>query len=525
MKSLLTRLAALPVGGTGGIRPPSHKARTLRSAIMPMPLPEILILPLQPSPHARARPAVAPGDRVLKGQCLTWEDPSSVPIHAPTSGVISAVEPRPVLAGSLIHPVCVILAPDGADRALVPQPLTDWTVATPDTLLAQIQRAGLIGHGGAGYPLIDKLRRARSLGVEWLIVNALECEPYLTADEALLRERAAAVVEGARILQQASGARRCLIAIGDDKPVALGALREAATDNVTIREYAARYPQGDAHLLASRILGRQVSRQDDPVAAGALVCNTGTVHGVWQAVVKGQPALSRIVTVAGEAVLTPKNFEALLGTPVEFLLDLCGVEAERVDRVLWGGALRGTPLPTGGVPITQATTALVAATAAEFPAPPPAQPCIRCGHCADACPVQILPQLLHQAALTGTIQDAQTLSLDACLDCSACDWVCPSHIPLRQSFHDLRTALAADTHRPLRSQAWEPRYEFHRYRTARDEKLRMAGKRVAAAAPPPPPPAFDRDQARKDIAAAVARAKARRAGQLPPGTDDKGPGS
>ena len=245
-----------------------------------------------------------------------------------------------------------------------------------------------------------------------------------------------------------------------------------------------------------------------------ITVNAGTAYAVFRALVLGEPLISRIVTVCGDTLQTPKNFEVLLGTPVAYLFELCGIDYQRLQRTVVGGSMMGITITDLAAPVTKTCNCLVAGSDEEFAPPPPALPCIRCGFCATACPASLQPQQLYLHARNGDLDRTRELGLDACIECGACAWVCPSHIPLVQFYRAAKTELQEREARHQLSQHWQQRYEFHQYRIARNEKRRLALKgaraQAAAAATPAATPSFDRNKARHDIAAAVARVKSRR---------------
>ncbi|MEX2131468.1 MAG: electron transport complex subunit RsxC [Pseudohongiellaceae bacterium] len=497
----------------GGIRPPPFKTRSLRSVIMATPVPEHLIIPLIQYGGQIAAPAVAVGDKVLKGQALTRIDLEGIcPIHAPTSGTIEAIEPLPVADEFTTYQPCVVLRSDGEDCWTALDALPDWDTSPPEDLISRIHRAGVIGLGGAGFPLAKKLHSLQGRKLETLIINAVECEPYISCDQALVRARTADLVSGIQILRYITGATRTVIAIGNNKTDAIDALRQhLPRTEIRLVTVPPDYPAGSEKQLIQRIVRRQLPRDALPADIGALVVNAGTAYAVFRAIVLGQPLVSRITTLCGETLATPKNFEALIGTPVFFLLELCGVDYQRLSHLLCGGSIMGHTVTDLNVPLDKTTNCLIAGSEQEFPTLPEPMECIRCGYCASACPVSLQPQLLYRHIRAGALEQAEQSGVQDCIECGACNWVCPSHIPLLQYYRYAKYELESLAARRLQSQQWQQRFELHQYRMARKHKSKPQQKpddRIAGA--DAAIPQFDRNQARIEIAAAVERARARR---------------
>lgn len=515
-------------GFPGGITPPARKADALRSRIMPMPLAPVFSLPLTHYKSARSKPCVSVGDEVLKYQLLaTATDTGSVPVHAPTSGRITAIHEAPIAGRVDMQGLCIELTADGEDTALALQPEPDYRQLDPGQLLARIAVAGISGMGGAGFPTAEKLRLAAAQSCELLIINAVECEPYISADQALMRERAAEVVAGADIARAASTASRCVIALKNDMHDAIAATRAAlAHSPIELVLVDNKYPAGAEQTLIQAVTGMQVPTGRHPTASGILMINAGTAYACGQAVIAGRPCISRITTLTGDALLTPKNFEALIGTPLSFLFTLCGVDETRHTRTILGGPLMGIELQNTEVPLTQMTNCLIAATAEEFPAPAPEQPCIRCGDCADVCPVKLLPQQLYGFARSHAHGDLLNHGLFDCIECGACEYACPSHIPLVQYYRASKDELHETARQRVQAESWRTRFQHHQARIRRDKDRARERRRpdlITSTSPAPTtqPAPFSREQAQQEIAAAVARIRAKQAA-LKNGTDNGG---
>lgn len=537
--SLLNRIANLGLGRAnkntlrphpipGGIKPPTHKARSLRSRIMPTPIPERLLLVLSPEqaspPHLRVRE----GDRVLKFQLLadTAGDRGAA-VHAPTSGIIDKIAPTPVANETRL---CIQLLSDGEDEAIENSPVIDFHSLNYLELLGIITAAGISGSGGAGFPSWKKLQSGIEAGLEVLIINALECEPFISCDEALIRERAEQVVAGAEILLQVCRAAHCIIAIEDNKADAIAALELClASSSIKLLLLAAKYPAGSEKQLIQAVTGLEVPSGELPASVGAIVQNVGTAHAVYQAVVEGKPCINRITTLAGMPLQTPKNFETLIGTPVSFLYELCGADHSSLSYTILGGSLMGVVIDNIDSPVTKTTNCIIAASAEEFPPPKPEQACIRCGACADVCPVSLLPQQLYAYSRSANQEQLLGHGLLDCIECGACAYVCPSHIPLVQYYRASKAELQQELSQQTRSEGWQARFQYHQYRVKKDAE-------ESSAKPGTPRPkkdrsqskeqltnsTFSREQARAEIADAVRRVQARRTQVIASSKKDKG---
>lgn len=501
----------------GGIAPDPRKARPLRSRIMPMPLPPHFVLPLRQYNGNSCVPLVRVGDRVLKYQVLARPaDSIGTPLHAPSSGSISAISTAPVAGLPGDTAICIHLECDGKDDSLELQPCSNPAQLTSAEILRKIEAAGIVGMGGAGFPTALKITMAAEHDTEVLIINAAECEPYICCDEALLRERAKAVVAGAELIRTACHAPRCVIAIETNKSDAIGALRLELTHSATqLLLLEDVYPAGSEKQLIKAVTGLEVPAGSHPVELGILVQNVGTAYAVYQAVAEGKPSISRITTLAGDALLTPKNFEALVGTPISFLMNLCGVDASIHQTTVLGGSLMGVQLDRTDLPITKTSNCLIAATVAEFPAPEPERACIRCGFCAAACPAQLLPQQLYNFARSHNHSQLESYGLQDCIECGACAYVCPSRIPLVQYYLAAKQEIQELQIHQIQGENWQARFQLHQYRTRKEKDLALEQRAEkpakSEAIKQQEVTGFSRTDARREIAEAVARAAAKKA--------------
>jgi electron transport complex protein RnfC len=465
----------------GGVHPPGNKAQSTQLPIGILPLPEKIVLPLRQHVGNIPKIKVAVGGKVLKGQLLAEaEGTVSAAIHATTSGTISAIEDAIIPHPSGLPDRCITITPDGEDEWIKRQP-QDWRHTDCNTLIASLRSSGIVGLGGATFPTHIKLRVGCKSEVHTIVINAAECEPYITCDDMLMRERADEIVKGIAIAQHLLGAERVLIGIEDNKPEAAVSMR-AATANSTMQVVIVPtlYPSGDARRLVHLVLGTEIPYDKRSTEVGLQVFNVATVLALYRYFELGEPALSRIVSMTGN-VQKPQNFEVLFGTPLPHLVAAAGGAKPETTHYIMGGPMMGFDLPNENVPITKAANCIIAASPNLFAPPPPAMPCIRCARCADACPVNLQPQELYWFAKADNFEKANDYKLFDCIECGACSYVCPSNIPLVQYYRYAKSEIIAIDKAHEAADLARERNDFRLARIER-EKLERAQKHAERAA-------------------------------------------
>ena len=466
----------------GGIHPPECKELSNRTPIAQMPIPSRLVLPLAQHLGAPAEPCVAPGERVLKGQKIA--DASgfvSAPLHAPTSGTVAFIGPQPYPHVSGMLTTAIVIETDGHDEWTELQPPPDYRELPPAQLLDIIREAGISGLGGAGFPTAVKLTAPPTQAIRTLIINGTECEPYITADDLLMREKAAQMVAGIEILEHLIQPREVLIGIEDNKPEAIAAVRAAVADRpYVVKFFPTKYPSGGEKQLIQILTGEEVPSGGLPADIGMLCQNVGTCVAIHDAVLLGRPLISRVTTLTGEALARPMNVEALIGSPVTELLEFAGLDKGKLDRLIMGGPMMGFTLPSIDVPLIKTTNCLLASTREELPPPPPALPCIRCGECAEVCPASLLPQQLHFFALGQEHEQLKAYNLFDCIECGACAYVCPSSIPLVQYYRAAKGEIRALEQKQQKAEHSRQRFELRQERLRRAEEQKEADRKARA---------------------------------------------
>ncbi len=425
----------------GGVKLKDWKSLSNQTDIEKFKQPDaILRIPLGDG-RKMASPCVTIGQYVLKGEVIGRSNQTPW-VHASTSGHVIAIEQTP-LADRPGKAEAVVLAADGLDLPCLVN--AGQSHHQPPGNLMELaslcQQMGLTGLGGAGFPVGLKLAGAG--GIDTLLINGAECEPYLTCDDRLMRERAEAIVHAGWYLQNLLQLERVCIGIEPNKPAAIQALRQAIRfldAPLEVRKLPHRYPAGGQPLLIKSLSGRHQAPGTLPHEIGVMVMNVASLYSLGQAVFHGLPLTSRIVTLSG-AMEHPCNVEVPIGTPVSDLLNYARPRLETTG-IQVGGPMMGRDLASPDAVITKTSGALIARSAKHLPPKPEAQDCIRCNRCVDTCPMSLRPLTLNEACQTEDRQALQQEQLSACIECGACSEVCPSHIPLRDNFRNAKPLLA-----------------------------------------------------------------------------------
>lgn len=426
----------------GGIHPPDSKQWSSHKAIEECPLPAELIVPLAQHIGAPAVPCVEVGQHVAKGQEIgTAKGFVSVPVHAPTSGVISAIENRPHPWGTSLP--AVIIKSDGEDRWYPELQPADPGELSPEDIIEKVRQAGVVGMGGAAFPAHVKLSPPPEKNIQTLIFNGVECEPYLTADHRLMLEDPERILQGVALLQYVFGSERVVVGIEANKPDAIALFeRLCAGTPVEIVPLQVKYPQGAEKQLIAAVTGREVPSGGLPMDIGVAVHNVSSAAAINDAVLLGRPLIERICTVTGPAIREPKNLRIRIGTPLSQLVDACGGLSEDPGKVILGGPMMGFTQLGFEVPAIRGTSGLLLLRQADVRLQPEG-PCIRCARCVQACPMHILPTTIAAYARRDMIAEAAEYCAMDCIECGSCSYVCPAAIPLVQGIRYGKAAILA----------------------------------------------------------------------------------
>lgn len=425
----------------GGVHPDDSKALSASKPVQTVPLLDKYTVIVHQNIGASPEIIVKKGDLVKKGQMIAKATGFvSVPLHAPTSGTVTAIEKCP-------GPACVSvpsieITADGKDEWGSPfEPIADWQNTDPAVLKQRVFDAGIIGMGGAGFPSHVKLSPTKP--VDTLILNGAECEPYLTADHRLMLEQSEDVLLGAAILARILGLKTAVIGVEENKPDAISKLKAFASNyNVTVKELRVNYPQGAEKQLIYALTGREVPIGGLPMDVGCVVQNVASAVAVVEAVIKGQPSIERITTVTGEPLVNPGNWRFRLGTPISKAIELAGGVKVQPAKLLLGGPMMGFAMNSLDVTVMKNTSGILLIPVEQV-SQYTSEPCIRCGRCVECCPMDILPATISQAVENERFDWAEQLNVTACIECGSCSYICPAHRPLNQQFKRAKAEIMA----------------------------------------------------------------------------------
>jgi electron transport complex protein RnfC len=514
----------------GGIHPDGHKAESNGTPIRAMPLLSRYVVPMRQHIGAPARPVVAVGDAVLRGQTLgAAEGYVSTAVHAPTSGRVIAIEPCAAPHPSGLFDLAVVIEADGLDQSIAFEPL-DWRALDPSALRNRIREMGLAGLGGAVFPSYIKLNPGAQK-IHTLILNGAECEPWITCDDRLMRERAPELVRGIEIMRHALGSVTILIGIEDNKPEALAAMRAAAPSDMEVVAIPTLYPGGGGKQLTYTLTGVETPTGGRSTDVGIQVFNVGTAYSLYRAVELGEPLISRIVTITGH-VSNPGNFEVLVGTPLSDLVTAAGGMLPGASGEIVGGPMMGFDLMDSAAPVTKAVNCLIIKNPTLFPGKPIELPCIRCGACANSCPADLQPFEMYWYSRAKNFGRAQSYNLFDCIECGCCAYVCPSHIPLVDYFRFAKSEIWEREREKSGADQARIRHDFKTFRLEREkqekaEKFAKAAEKTKAAASNPSEASAtvdpDAEKKKAILQAALERAQKAKESVAPRNTEDLPP--
>ena len=468
----------------GGLHPDEHKRESSEAPLVNAGIPPFLVIPIKQHSGRIGRLLVKVGDHVLTGQQLTASDhPMEVPVHASSSGVITSIELHTVAHPSGLSEPCIHIKPDGLDQWREREPWPDFHRYDAIQLFDRIRQAGIAGLGGAGFPTYAKLSVAREKA-EIVIINGAECEPYITADDRLMREHAREILEGVEIIKHILRPTITIIAIEDNKPEAIAAfLLHPLPDDVIVRAIPTKYPSGSARQLIEILTGKQVPARGRSLSMGVVMVNVGTTYAIRQAIIEDEPLIRRVVTLTGSQFKKAGNAWVRLGSSVRWLLTQFSLVPEPRQRVIMGGSMMGFTLPHADVPVVKITNCLLAPSVSELPPRDDEVNCIRCAKCADVCPVKLLPQQLYWYSRAGDHENAEKYNLSDCIECGACAWVCPSNIPLVHYYRQEKAEIEHLREEAAQAERAKLRFEAKKQRLEEEKLAREARSTLAPARP------------------------------------------
>ena len=514
----------------GGLHLDYHKELSRQSSIASCAPQKKYVIPVQQHIGAAGEIIVEKGQRVLKGQMLASPQKLiSAPVHSPVSGIIIDIGKHTIPHPSGLESTCIIIENDFQDEWVERNPVAEnYHQMNSHQLRNIIRDAGIVGLGGAVFPTAIK---QTEINIDTLIINGIECEPYITCDDRLMVERAKEVLSGADIIGHIIKAHECIIAIENNKPEAIAAIQTAIDEDATgffrLQTVPTIYPSGSEKQLINIITGKEVPMNGLPADINVLCQNVGTAYAIHKAVFEDEPLISRIVTITGKGINKPQNMEVPIGTYIEDCINQCGGYTDDASCMILGGPMMGYSINTDRLPIIKACNCLLITTNDEIqPANTDSHmPCIRCGKCVEVCPAKLLPQQLYWYASTQNFERVAEYHLFDCIECGCCSYVCPSQIPLVQYYRFAKSEIWALEADRKKSDAARERHESRllrqeRQKQEREEKLRL--KREMLSKKKGEPAESEIDKKKAAIAEALARVKQKKETQAvtPKNTDN-----
>lgn len=505
----------------GGLKLKANKKMSNGSPIATVAPQSHYVLPVQQHIGEAGEVIVKVGERVLKGQTLAAaKNLISASIHSPVSGTVKEISKQAVPHPSGLSADCIIIENDFEDKWIEKNPVGDeYNQMSSHNLRNIIRDAGIVGLGGAVFPTAVK---QTEVNIDTLIINGVECEPYITCDDVLMRERAHEIISGADIIGHIIKAKQCIVAIEDNKPEAIEAIQKVIDEDATgffrIQPIPTIYPSGGEKQLIKVVTGKEVPINGLPADIDVLCQNVGTAYAIHKAIFDNEPLISRVVTVTGKGVINPQNLEVLLGTTMKHCVEQCGGYQDDTNCLIMGGPMMGFTIENDQLPVVKATNCLLLTTADEIHPANMSEhmPCIRCAKCVEVCPANLLPQQLYWYASAQNFDRVIEYHLFDCIECGCCSYVCPSQIPLVQYYHFAKSEIWEQEYNHKQSNIARERHESRVIRLdkqKREREERSRKKREMLNKKKGGPGKSEMDVKKDAIAEALARVKKKKEGK------------